>query len=103
MANSIGIMKIYPPHPVTSLKTNIKYSLYDIFILKLNKMNLPNDQYSLKTTKYDFLNGLINKNNFVKFKIIPNNNKTKKIYRISQEQAQLLSYFILRESNQKLK
>jgi hypothetical protein len=46
-------------------------------------MSLSNDQYSLRTSKIDFINGLTNKNNLVKMEIIPNNNIKKKIYRIN--------------------
>jgi hypothetical protein len=57
--------------------------------------SLPDSNFNIRVTKYDFLNGLINKNNFVKFEIIPKPSKVKTIYRINQDQAQFISFYIL--------
>jgi hypothetical protein len=55
---------------------------------------LPDSNFNIRVTKFDMINGLI-KDNKVKFEIIPKPLKIKTIYKINQDQAQLISFYIL--------
>ena len=58
------------------------------------KTFLPDSNFNIRVTKFDLINGLINDDK-VKFEIIPKPSKVKTIYRINQDQAQLISLYIL--------
>lgn len=56
---------------------------------------LPDSNFNIRVTKFDFLNGLINNEDKVKFEIVPKPLKVKRIYKVTQDQAQLISFYIL--------
>lgn len=51
---------------------------------------LPDSNFNIRVTKFDFLNGLINNEDKVKFEIVPKPLKIKRIYKVTQDQAQIL-------------
>ena len=69
--------------------------IFTIFIINnIMKTFLPDSNFNIRVTKFDLINGLINDDK-VKFEIIPKPSKVKTIYRINQDQAQLISLYIL--------
>lgn len=55
---------------------------------------LPDKDFNIRVSKFDLIKGLI-KDEKVKFEIVPKPLKIKTILKINQDQAQLISFYIL--------